>query len=312
MHVARPGTTSAHSTLRRAASGSASWLPYPPVFDLGAVRSHPNPAPVRLTRSNLGLPHFSAPPVPSLRTAGPAVRPSVPNPGPIPGRERHTSVPIESLDWDDRSVWATATVPAFAPIAPVDAAPDPARESDTTRSLSTKVATAQAWLVMVLLVAAPVITLFVGKRSGIAFAMHGIGAVAVAGLATMAMHKAYPLMRGGARTWPAFQSLLGRLAIATVAQAASSLWILHYYLAGPHAVMASVAAPVDGVILQFKISAGFLAFGCFIAAWWSARHASDERGDPSRMASVFAMSIGWMLMVCALVLGTAISWVMPV
>ena len=236
----------------------------------------------------------------------PATTPSMSAPSAAPT----PLVAAEAVDWSDRSMWAVAEPRVQHAPAPSSKANAHVRRSP--RELTRLVATAQSVLMMVLLVIAPAITLLVNKHSGLAFAAHGIGAVAVAGLATMAMHKAYPLLRGGTRTWQSFRQLLRQDAPASLVQGASSLWILHYYLAGPHQILASVAAPIDGLVLQFKIAAGMLSLGCFVVAWWSARHATDEREDASRMASVFAVIVGWMLMVCALVLGTAISWVMPV
>ena len=187
----------------------------------------------------------------------------------------------------------------------------PATPAKSARAVSSRVASAQVIVAAIALVAAPVLTLASSRPSGLAFAVHGIGALATFALSTMAMHKAYPLMRGGGRTWPALKTMLARLAVVSVGQLASSAWLLHYYLAGPAKVLAQSAPVVDQVAMQAKIFCGLAGLVCFVVSWWSSRSVNDERGHASVQAPVFALAAGWMFMVIAMAMGAAVSWVMP-
>ena len=264
------------------------------------------------------LPRWVPPPVPDLsRPSRPSAAPELSPrlaPQPIritPAQRPAPVVQLVPAVFDDASLWATVPV---AYVAPPPAAPKsrPAAAKPSTKSITTHVATAQVAITLALLIAAPLLTLLVDKPSGLAFAVHGVGATLVLVLATMAMHRAYPLMRGGARSWPAFQALVGRLALVSVAQAASSLWILRYYLHGPAQMLAQTTPAVDQFAMQLKIFGGLAGLACFVAAWWSARSIEGERGDGSMLAPAFAVTAGWLLMVLAFVLGMAITWVMPV
>lgn len=247
----------------------------------------------------------------------PDARPPIPELGvPAPAAEIRSTVDarpvmdtISAVDiHSDASLGATAPTRFAKPRA---ATSTPARQTRGP-GIAGRVATAQVGLALSLLAGAPLLSLLTGKPSGLAFALHGIGATLVVVIATMAMHKAYPLMRGGMRTWPALRSLLGKLAIATAVQAASSLWILDLYLRGPGRMLAQTNASIDQLAMQFKVFGGLVAFACFGAAWWSSRHCGDEHGDGSVAAPVFALAAGWLCMITAYMLGTAITWVMPV
>lgn len=212
-----------------------------------------------------------------------------------------------TIDWSDPELRAVSSAPeALSRVAAVPVA----GKAGSSTSVTMRIATAQVVLCLGLMVASPLLMFAVGRSSALAFALHGIGATLVLVLATMAMHKAYPLLRGGTRSWPAFRSLLSRLAIVSVLQLASGLWMLWYYHAedGPGHLFADSAPIVDQLAMQFKIFAGLAGLMLFIAAWRSARHVTGERGDAGIRAPVFAVIAGWMLMICALLLGTAITW----
>lgn len=296
----------------------------------------------------LRLPTFTPPPLPRFgidrgdgRAGQGALRRTVTRDEPRPAVVATTTAPTPAPGVPEPLTEAFTQAPAVLDLAELRAVVDaPARSEDPpaasaptkqppaarpaagaaetkpkpARQLSTTVATVQVVATIVLMLAAPLLMLATDKPSALAFAAHGIGALIVMVLATMAMHKGYPLLRGGNRSWPAFRALTVRLAVASLAQGASSMWILWYYHApeGPGHLFADSAPLVDQLAMQFKIFAGVAALVMFLAAWWSARTVGGERGDLAVRAPVFAIILGWVLMIAAVALGTGITWVASV
>lgn len=180
------------------------------------------------------------------------------------------------------------------------------------RRLMQRVARTQAIVGMVAMLAAPLLTLATGRASALAFALHGIGAMLMFGLATMVMHQAYPLLRGGSRTWPTFRTMVGRLAACAVAEGISGVWLLFYYHSetGPGHALAETAPLVDQLAMNIKIFCGLAAVLLCIAAWWSARLVDEGRKD-GMVVPALAVAGAWTAMVCTLALGLGIAWVMP-
>lgn len=199
--------------------------------------------------------------------------------------------------------------------ATADAHP-PARSDQGTqrepRRLMLRVARAQAIIGMVAMLAAPLLTLATGRTSALAFALHGIGAMVMFALATMVMHQAYPLLRGGSRTWLTFRTMLGRLAACAVAEGISGVWLLFYYHAetGPGHALAESAPLVDQLAMNVKTFLGLAAVLLCIAAWWSARLVDQKRKD-GMVVPALAVAAAWIAMVCTLALGLGIAWIMP-
>lgn len=175
-----------------------------------------------------------------------------------------------------------------------------------------RVARIQVIVAIVVMLAAPLLTLATGRASALAFALHGIGAMLLFGVATLAMHQAYPLLRGGTRTWPAFKTSVGRLAACAVTEGISGAWLLYYYHAetGPGHALAESAPLVDQLAMNIKLYCGLAAVLLSIAAWWSARLVSEDR-KAGMMVPALATAAAWIAMVCALALGLGIAWVMP-
>ncbi|MBC7673839.1 MAG: hypothetical protein H7247_15580 [Polaromonas sp.] len=197
---------------------------------------------------------------------------------------------------------------AYPPRSDQRIAPQPnTKRSDIARTF----ARIQALTALSLMITAPLLTLGSGRPSALPFALHGIGATLVLIISTMAVHKAYGIMRGGTRGWKSFTSLVNQLLVVTIVQAGSSLWLLHVYVHGAGPAVAQLAPNVDQVAMQIKVFGGLISFACFAAAWFSVRHATGERGDQSMLAPVFGVCAGWLCMMVALVLGTGITWVLP-
>lgn len=215
-----------------------------------------------------------------------------------------------------RNIWMR-TQPVGADVPPttgaqtVAATEDAAPRRTGSSSAVRRLAMMQVVVLMVLFAAAPAVMLLTGRPAALAFAIHGIGATAVLVLATMAMHQAYPLLRGGVRTWPAFKRSLGRLAPSAGAQGLSGLWLLFYYHAeaGPAHSLIETAPLVDQLVMNMKIFAGLASLACFVVAWWSARSVTGERGDTATRAPIFALAAGWMLIVVAFALGVGTAWI---
>lgn len=177
-----------------------------------------------------------------------------------------------------------------------------------------RVARIQAVSATVLLLLAPAAVLLADRPSAWAFALHGIGATLMFALATMAMHRAYPLLRGGVKAWPQLRAMLAPLAGCALAQGGSGIWLLSYYHAeaGAGHALAQSAPLVDQLVMNVKLFCGLASILLLVAAWWSARLVDDEQPTASAVkAPALALAGGWILMVAALALGMAVSYVVP-
>jgi hypothetical protein len=293
--------------------GERQWnAPRPPFSSAGAVdRSAPVTTAPAQPRVPLIRPlRLPALPGPSGRPAPLAPlalqQPSSPTPVPEPHQLE------EIFDVRDHPELSATGESVVATVSPSEAVPR-AESPGASRALMRQVVRVQVAVAVLAMVAVPVILLQSGRTSALAFTVHGVGALAMLGLTTYAMHAGYPLLRGAVGKWSAFRSQLGALAVVAVLEAVSGGWLLHYYHAeaGAGHALSQSAPVVDQLAMNLKIYLGLASILFAIAAWWAARLVGERPGRNNVRIPALAMSASWIAMVCALALGLGISLIAP-